>query len=71
MFDALASSTVLPLHFAGYRRAARWTYRAIDSKEPATLERCCSALARIIEQLEQDPNTYRCLRPNRETGPSC
>ncbi|AII42208.1 hypothetical protein KR100_02165 [Synechococcus sp. KORDI-100] len=65
MFDALASSTVLPLHFAGYCRVVR-TYRAIDSKEPATLERCCSALARIIDQLEQDPNTYRCLRPNRE-----
>ena len=65
MFDALASSTVLPLHFAGYCRVVR-TYRAIDSKEPATLERCCSALARIIDQLEQDPNTYRCLKPNRE-----
>ena len=65
MFDALASSSVLPLHFAGYCRVVR-TYRAIDAKDPATLKRCCSALARIIDQLNEDPNTFRCLRPNRE-----
>ncbi|RPF81745.1 MAG: glycosyltransferase family 1 protein [Synechococcus sp. TMED20] len=65
MFDALAASSVLPLHFAGYCRVVR-TYRSIDAKDQATLQRCCRALARIIEQLEQDPNTYRCLKPNRE-----
>ena len=65
MFDALASSRVLPLHFAGYCRVVR-TYRAIDAKDPATLQRCCSALARIIDLLNEDPNTFHCLRANRE-----
>ena len=65
LFDALAASTVLPLHFAGYCRVVR-TYRAIDQKEPAMLHRCCEALSQIIKALVADPDTYQCLRPNRE-----
>ena len=65
LFDALSVSTVLPLHFAGYCRVVR-TYRAIDQKDPAMLRRCCLALTQMIEALTSDPDTYRCLRPNRE-----
>ena len=65
LFDALAVSTVLPLHFAGYCRVVR-TYRAIDQKDLAMLHRCCTALTQIIDALASDPDTYRCLRPNRE-----
>ena len=65
LFDALAVSTVLPLHFAGYCRVVR-TYRAIDQKDPAMLNGCCTALTQIIDSLASDPDTYRCLRPNRE-----
>ena len=64
MFDALASSTVLPLHLSGYCRVVR-TYRAIDQKDQAHLRRCCNALDDIIAALEDDSDTYQCLRPNR------
>ena len=65
MFDALAASRVLPLHFAGYCRVVR-TYRAIDQKDPLMLRRCCDALAQVLGALDNDPDTYRCLKPNRE-----
>ena len=65
MFDVLAASAVLPLHFTGYCRVVR-TYRAIDEKDPATLGRCADALKDTIQSLERDPNTYRCLQPNRQ-----
>ena len=65
MFDALAASERLPLHFAGYCRVVR-TYRAIDAKDPAAIRRCATALGTIITNLDADPDTYRCLRPNRE-----
>ena len=65
LFDALAASSVLPQHFAGYCRVVR-TYRAIDQKDSEMLRRCCAALTPMIEALSSDPDTYCCLRPNRE-----
>ncbi|AKN61743.1 glycosyl transferase [Synechococcus sp. WH 8020] len=65
LFDVLASSTSLPLHYAGYCRVVR-TYRAIDSKDVAALRRGVIGLEEIIAALEGDPDTYRCLKPNRE-----
>ena len=65
LFDALAASEALPLHYAGYCRVVR-TYRAIDAKDPAALRRCVAGLDAILVELERDPNTYRCLKPNRE-----
>jgi glycosyltransferase involved in cell wall biosynthesis len=65
LFDELATSSVLPLHFAGYCRVVR-TYRAIDQKDSHMLRRCCAALTPMIEALSSDPDTYCCLRPNRE-----
>ena len=65
MFDALASSTALPMHYAGYCRVVR-TYRAIDAKDVAALRRGVDGLAAILAELEADPDTYRCLKPNRE-----
>ena len=65
LFDVLASSTALPLHYAGYCRVVR-TYRAIDAKDPVALRRGVEGLETILAVLEQDPDTYRCLKPNRE-----
>ena len=65
LFDELATSSVRPLHFAGYCRVVR-TYRAIDQKDSHMLRRCCAALTPMIEALSSDPDTYCCLRPNRE-----
>ena len=65
LFDALAASEALPLHYAGYCRVVR-TYRAIDAKDPDALRRCVAGLDAILVELERDPNTYRCLKPNRE-----
>ena len=65
MFDVLASSTALPIHYSGYCRVVR-TYRAIDAKDSAALRRCVQGLETILAELEDDPDTYRCLKPNRE-----
>ena len=65
LFDVLASSTVLPLHYAGYCRVVR-TYRAIDAKDAVAMRRCVEGLNTILEVLEDDPDSYRCLKPNRE-----
>ena len=65
MFDVLASSTALPMHYAGYCRVVR-TYRAIDAKDVAALRRGVQGLEMILSELEADPDTYRCLKPNRE-----
>ncbi len=65
MFDVLASSTTLPLHYSGYCRVVR-TYRAIDAKDVEALHRGVEGLEMILKVLEEDPDTYRCLKPNRE-----
>ena len=65
MFDALAFSTVLPMHYTGYCRVVR-TYRAIDAKDEAALRRGVEGLEAILAELETDPGTYRCLKPNWE-----
>ena len=65
LFDVLASSTALPLHYAGYCRVVR-TYRAIDAKDSEALRRGVEGLEMILSVLEGDPDTYRCLKPNRE-----
>jgi len=65
LFDALAASTALPLHYAGYCRVVR-TYRAIDAKDPEALRRGVKGLEAILLELERDPDSYRCLKPNRE-----
>ena len=65
MFDALATSRVLPAHYVGYCRVVR-TYRAIDAKDEPVLRLGVEGLSEIITELEQDPNTFCCLKPNRE-----
>ena len=65
LFEALASSTRLPLHYSGYCRVVR-TYRAIDAKDDLALRHGVEGLSEIVAWLEQDPNTYCCLKPNRE-----
>jgi len=65
MFDALAESCVLPARYVGYCRVVR-TYRAIDAKDEQALRLGVSGLSEIVNELEHDPNTYLCLRPNRE-----
>ena len=65
LFDVLAASTILPLHYSGYCRVVR-TYRAIDQKDAVMLRRCCDALTDTISGLEADPDTFHCLKPNRE-----
>ena len=65
LFDALADSRILPARYAGYCRVVR-TYRAIDAKDALALRRGVSGLSEIVAQLESDPDTYRCLKPNRE-----
>ncbi|WP_114993595.1 glycosyltransferase [Synechococcus sp. UW179A] len=65
LFDVLASSTALPLHYSGYCRVVR-TYRAIDAKDGEALRRGVEGLEMILTVLEGDPDTYRCLKPNRE-----
>ena len=65
LFEALASSTRLPLHYSGYCRVVR-TYRAIDAKDGVALRHGVEGLSEIVAWLEQDPNTYCCLKPNRE-----
>ena len=65
LFDVLAASPSLPLHYAGYCRVVR-TYRAIDAKDPNALRRGVVGLEAILLELERDPDTYRCLKPNRE-----
>ena len=65
LFDVLASSTVLPLHYSGYCRVVR-TYRAIDAKDSDALRRGVDGLATILKVLEEDSGSYRCLKPNRE-----
>lgn len=65
LFDVLASSTSLPMHYSGYCRVVR-TYRAIDAKDSAAMRRGVQGLETILAELEADPDTYRCLKPNRE-----
>ena len=65
MFDALALSCVLPARYVGYCRVVR-TYRAIDAKDEQALRLGITGLSEIVNELEHDPNTYFCLRPNRE-----
>ena len=65
LFDVLASSTSLPLHYSGYCRVVR-TYRAIDAKDGEALRRGVEGLEMILAVLERDPDSYRCLKPNRE-----
>ena len=65
MFDALAMSCVLPARYVGYCWVVR-TYRAIDAKDKQALRLGVAGLSEIVKELEQDPNTYSCLKPNRE-----
>jgi hypothetical protein len=65
MFDALATSGVLPARYVGYCRVVR-TYRAIDAKDEQALRLGVAGLSDIVTELEHDPNTYSCLKPNRE-----
>lgn len=65
LFEVLAGSTTLPSHFSGYSLVVL-TYRAIDFKEPLAIRGSLPALGRLMDQLEADPGTYHCLRPNRE-----
>ena len=65
LFDALAASAVLPFRYTGYCRVVR-TYRAIDAKDEVALRQGVEGLSDLLCQLQQDPDTYRCLKPNRE-----
>ena len=65
MFEVLSSSPTLPMHYAGYCMVVR-TYRAIDANDSQALHHGIQGLTKMIEVLESDPNTYRCLKPNRE-----
>ena len=65
MFDVLAASRVLPARYVSYCRIV-CTYQAIDSKSAHALRLGIASLSDIIADLEQDPNTYSCLKPNRE-----
>ncbi|MAD07903.1 MAG: hypothetical protein CMP86_10890 [Gammaproteobacteria bacterium] len=65
MFDALAASRVLPACDVGYSRIVR-TYLAIDARDEQALRFGVAGLSDIVTELERDPNTYCCLKPNRE-----
>ena len=65
MFDALAASRVLPACDVGYSRIVR-TYLAIDARDEQALQLGVASLSDMVTELERDPNTYCCLKPNRE-----
>ncbi len=65
LFDLLASSTVLPLHYSSYCRVVR-TYLAIEAKDSGAIRRDIEGLEMILAVLENDPDIYQCLKPNRE-----
>lgn len=65
LFEVLGGSATLPHHFSGYSLVVL-TYRAIDFKEPAAIRASLPALGELIAQLDADPGTMCCLRPNRE-----
>ena len=56
LFDVLASSTALPLHYSGYCRVVR-TYRAIDAKDSEAMRRGVEGLEMILADLDNDPDT--------------
>jgi hypothetical protein len=65
LFATLASSHVLPMHYTGYCRVVS-TYRAVDVKDEEAIRASLPPLEQLIQSLEQDPGTFRCLRSNRE-----
>ena len=65
LFELLASSSALPLHYSGYCRVVG-TYLAIDANDSAALSRAVEGLREILVALEADPHLYRCLKPNQE-----
>ena len=65
MFEALASSTALPLHYAGYCTVVS-TYLAMESNDSEALSRGVDALGNILVTLQADPDLYRCLKQNHE-----
>ncbi|MFM9048309.1 MAG: glycosyltransferase, partial [Cyanobium sp.] len=65
LFEVLAESPILPRHLSGYSQVVL-TYRAIDFKDAGAIRASLPALGRLIEHLDADPGTYKCLRPNRE-----
>ena len=65
LFEALASSTALPLHYAGYCTVVS-TYLAIESNDSEALSRGVEGLGDILATLQADPDLYRCLKPNHE-----
>ena len=65
LFEVLASSTALPLHYSGHCMLIS-TDLAIDAKDSAALSRGVACLGEILVALEADPDLYRCLKPTYE-----
>lgn len=65
LFQALATSATLPLHFRGYCLVVL-AYRAIELADPTLQRACVRDLAAVIQSVAEDPGTYHCLRTNRE-----
>lgn len=65
LFATLAASEVLPRSYTGYCLVVL-TYRAVDFKDAEAIRESLPPLERLIRQLEEDPGTFVCRRPNRE-----
>jgi glycosyltransferase involved in cell wall biosynthesis len=65
LFQTLATSTRLPLHFRGYCLVVL-AYRAIELADVSLQRQCVVDLAGVIQSVSDDPGTYHCLRTNRE-----
>ena len=64
LFEELVNSTVLPLDVLNYCQVVL-AHRCVDLKDDARMRQSTSAIAAIVEALEQDPGTLVCLRSNR------
>ena len=64
LFEALAKDASLPLPERSYSQIAL-TYRVLKDRRINLLQCCRLELEPLIAQLEQDPGTLVCQRPNR------
>lgn len=65
LFDHIASSSVLPLHYCHYAVVAL-AYQAIHQVSVPLMQRTQEQLEAIVTALANDPSTLRCSGSNRE-----
>lgn len=65
LFDRLATSNVLPLHYCHYAVIAL-AYQAINQLSSPLMQRTQAQLEAIVTALANDPSTLRCSGSNRE-----